>query len=66
MENGQAQDKHTWNDYSITRRSRTTYSYPDYIKEQREQLKASEQLSVALGEATLKITTFWEVRAPKS
>lgn len=51
-----------WNDCKITRRIRKSYVYPDHITEQREALKASERLSVALGEATLKTSTFWEVR----
>lgn len=66
VENGEAEQQLSWNDYTITRRSRTSYTYPDYISEQRDQLKASERLSVALGEATLKTTTFWEVRQPKT
>jgi hypothetical protein len=43
-------------------RSRKSYTYPAHILEQREQLKASERLSLALGEATVTIKHFWEVR----
>ena len=62
MEAGQADDQLTWNDCKITRRSRKSYTYPQHILEQREQLKASERLSLALGEASVTIKHFWEVR----
>lgn len=65
VENGEADDKLIWNDFTITRSSRNSYIYPDHIKTQREALKEAEQLSVAMGEATLKQTTFWTVRQPK-
>lgn len=65
VETGAAEPSQTWNDYTITQRIRKSYIYPDHINEQREALKASERLSVALGEATLKTTTFWDVRSPK-
>lgn len=65
VETGEAEPTQTWNDFTISQRTRKTYSYPDHILEQREALKASERLSVALGEATLKTSTFWEVRFPK-
>lgn len=65
VEDGEADDKLSWNDYTISRRTRTSYVYPDHITEQREQLKASEKLAVALGEAEVKLSTFWEVRQPK-
>lgn len=62
VEAGEADDQLTWNDHKITRRSRKSYTYPDHILEQREQLKASERLSVALGEASVTLKYFWEVR----
>lgn len=62
VEAGEADDQLTWNDCKITRRSRKSYTYPDHILEQREQLKASERLSVALGEAQVTLKYFWEVR----
>lgn len=62
VEAGEAEDQLTWNDYKITRRTRKSVTYPDHILEQREQLKASERLSLALGEATVTIKHFWEVR----
>ena len=62
VEAGEAEDQLAWNDYKITRRSRKSYTYPDHILEQREQLKASERLSVALGEASVTLKHFWEVR----
>ena len=65
METGQADEQIVWNDYKISRRIRKSYAYPDYIAEQREAVKAAERLSVALGEATLTTTSFWEVRQPK-
>ena len=65
VESGEASEEMVWNDFKITRRTRKSYTYPDHISDQREQLKAAEKLSVALGEATLKLTSFWEVRAPK-
>lgn len=65
VESGEADEEMVWNDYKITRRTRKSYTYPEHLTEQREALKAAERLSVALGEATLKLTTFWEVRQPK-
>ena len=65
VETGEAEEKIEWNDFKITRRSKKSYSYPDAILEQREQLKSAERLSVAMGEAEIKISTFWEVRQPK-
>ena len=62
VEAGEAEEKLAWNDCKITRRSRKSYTYPAHILEQREQLKASERLSLALGEASVKLTQFWEVR----
>lgn len=62
VEAGQAENKLAWNDYTINRRIKKSYDYPDYITTQRDSLKAAEQLSVALGEATLKETTYWVVR----
>jgi hypothetical protein len=55
----------SWNDWTITQKSRKSYTYPPHILEQRQQLKASERLSVALGEATLTVTTFVELRQPR-
>lgn len=65
VEAGEAQEQMDWNDYKISRRIKKSYTYPEHITEQREALKASERLSVALGEATVKLTSFWEVRQPK-
>ena len=65
VEAGEAAEEMVWNDFKITRRTRKSYAYPEHISDQRDQLKAAERLSVALGEATLKLTSFWEVRAPK-
>jgi len=62
VEAGEAEDALSWNDCKITRRSRKSYTYPAHILEQREQLKASERLSLALGEATVTIKHFWEIR----
>ena len=62
VEAGEAEDTLSWNDCKITRRSRKSYSYPPHILEQREQLKASERLSLALGEASVTIKHFWEIR----
>lgn len=59
---GEAEEQLEWNDCKITRRSRKSYIYPDHILKQREQLKENERLSVALGEATIKTSTYWEVR----
>ena len=62
VEAGEAEEQLTWNDCKITRRTRKSVTYPDHILEQREQLKASERLSLALGEATVTTKHFWEVR----
>lgn len=65
MEDGEADEKLVWNDFTISRSSRNSYTYPPHISEQRDALKQAEQLAVALGEATVKQTTFWTVRAPR-
>ena len=65
VEDGTAEQQLSWNDFTITRRTRNSYTYPADILKQREALKEAERISVALGEATLKTTTFWEVRQPK-
>ena len=62
VEAGEAEESLAWNDCKITRRSRKSYTYPAHILELREQLKASERLSLALGEATVTIKHFWEIR----
>ena len=62
VEAGEADEQMVWNDCKITRRSRKSYTYPQHILEQREQLKASERLSLALGEASVTIKHFWEIR----
>ena len=62
VEAGDAEEALSWNDCKLTRRTRKSYSYPPHILEQREQLKASERLSLALGEATITIKHFWEIR----
>jgi hypothetical protein len=62
VEAGEAEEQLAWNDCKITRRARKSVTYPAHILEQREQLKASERLSLALGEATVTIKHFWEVR----
>ena len=62
VEAGEAEEAMEWNDCKITRRARKSYTYPDHILDQRQQLKAAEQLAVALGEAEVTIKQFWEVR----
>jgi hypothetical protein len=62
VETGEAEESLSWNDCKITRRSRKSITYPQHILEQREQLKASERLSLALGEASVTIKHFWEIR----
>ena len=62
VEAGEAEPKLVWNDYKITRRTKKSYTYPAELIAQREALKSAEQLSVALGEATLKESTYWELR----
>jgi len=61
VESGEAETEIVWNDHKITRRSRKSYTYPQHILEQREQLKASERLSVALGEASVTLKHYWVV-----
>jgi len=62
VEAGEAEEQIAWGDYKITRRQRKSHTYPEHILQQRQQLKAAEQLSVALGEAEVTIKHFWEVR----
>lgn len=62
VEAGEAEEQMVWNDFKISRRSRKSITYPQHILEQREQLKASERLSLALGEASVTIKHFWEIR----
>ena len=61
VEEGEAEEQMVWNDCKIRRRCRKSYTYPAHILELREQLKASERLSLALGEATVKLTTYWTI-----
>ena len=61
VEAGEAEESLSWNDCKIARRTRKSYTYPAHILELREQLKASERLSLALGEATVKLTTYWTI-----
>lgn len=63
VEAGEAEEQIVWNDYKITRRTRKSYAYPEHIEEQRRELKAAEQLSLALGEAEVIVKQFWDVRA---
>ncbi len=56
----------SWNDWTISQRSRKSYCYPDHISEQREALKAAEKLTIALGEAEVVVTSFFEIRQPKA
>lgn len=65
VEAGEAAEEMDWNDYKVTRRTRRSYTYPEHLTEQREALKAAERLSIALGEATLNLSTHWEIRRPK-
>lgn len=65
VEAGEAEEAMEWNDFKISRRIRTSYTYPEHISDQREQLKAAEKLAIALGEAEVKRSSFWEVRQPK-
>lgn len=63
VENGEAEETQTYNNFKISRRIRKSYTYPEHIIEQRNALKASERLSLALGEATVTTTSHWEVRS---
>lgn len=66
VESGEAESALTWNDYKITRRSRNAYTFPDYINDQANALKQAKEVAVALGEAKITTSNFWEVRAPKA
>jgi hypothetical protein len=59
VEAGELESKFTWNDCKITRYTVESIAYPDHILEQRQQLKASERLSVALGEASVTKKFSW-------
>lgn len=63
VEAGEAEDQIVWDDYKITRRTRKNYVYPEHIEKQRRELKEAERISLALGEATVTIKQFWDVRA---
>lgn len=53
----------TWNDFKLTRASRKSYIYPEYIQEQQAALKQDQELAAALGEAETKLTTYWTIRS---
>lgn len=55
----------TWNDWTISRRSKRSYRYPTSIVEQSDALKAAQKLAVAMGDAEVIITSFWEIRQPR-
>ena len=50
-------------DLKISSSTRKSYVYPDHILQQQTDLKAAQELAVALGEAETKLTTFWTVRS---
>lgn len=54
----------TYNDFHIYRQpGRKSYDYPDYIKEAQASLKQSQELSIALGDATTKVgKPFWTLK----
>jgi hypothetical protein len=52
-----------WDDLKISSYTRKSYVYPDHILQQQTDLKAAQELAVALGEAETKLTTFWTVRS---
>jgi hypothetical protein len=52
-----------WDDLKISSSTRKSYVYPDHILQQQTDLKAAQELAVALGEAETKLTTFWTVRS---
>jgi hypothetical protein len=52
-----------WDDLKISSSTRKSYVYPDHILRQQTDLKAAQELAVALGEAETKLTTFWTVRS---
>jgi len=52
-----------WDDLKISSSTRKSYTYPDHILQQQTDLKAAQELAVALGEAETKLTTFWTVRS---
>jgi hypothetical protein len=52
-----------WDDFKISSSTRKSYVYPDHILQQQTDLKAAQELAVALGEAETKLTTFWTVRS---
>jgi len=52
-----------WDDLKISSSTRKFYVYPDHILQQQTDLKAAQELAVALGEAETKLTTFWTVRS---
>jgi hypothetical protein len=52
-----------WDDIKISSSTRKSYVYPDHILQQQTDLKAAQELAVALGEAETKLTTFWTVRS---
>jgi len=52
-----------WNDYKLTTSTRKSYVYPEHILQQQTDLKAAQELAVALGEAETKLTTFWTIRS---
>lgn len=57
----------TFDGYRFTHQTRRSYTFPpDHpITRAEKRLKAEKELAIALGEATLKATTFWSVRELK-
>lgn len=75
VEDGEAEEKLSWNDFTIYRQQRTSYRFPpelvarkEHLKKLQEQLKADENLAIALGDAKAEQepTRFWTVRQPKT
>lgn len=69
VEEGEIDERFTWNDYTISRAVRTTWQYrPDFEAQRKtlkDELKQLEEMEQALGYAQAVTKTFWTVRQPK-
>lgn len=69
VEEGQADERITWNDFTISRASRESWIYSSEFEAKRKAIKESlateEGLERAFGKAERVVKTFWTVRLPK-
>jgi len=69
VQEGEAEEQITWNDYKITRRQRISWVYSEAVTNLKQdldrQLKQAQEIDQFNGDAVRNVTTYWEVRQPR-